>query len=141
MRGRLLLGLVVVLAMGCTSRKYVPVSGRVTMNGKPLANATVSFQPIAREGAVEAAGAGSTGKTDANGEFTLKNIAGQDGALVGEHRVLISLLTVKEEDGDRRRGGPPQMDVVPAQYNRDSKLTFTVPPGGTKNADFPLKSP
>jgi hypothetical protein len=139
MRGRLLLVLVVVLAVGCTSSKYVPVSGRVTLNGKALAGATVSFQPIAAKGSIEA-GPGSVGKTDANGQFTLKNMQGQEGALVGEHRVSISLLNVKEEDSDRR-GGPPMAETVPARYNKDTTLKFSVPSGGSKTADFELKSP
>jgi hypothetical protein len=143
MRVQLLLGFGVVLAAGCGSQKVVPVSGRVTMNGTPLAGATVSFQPIARAGSVEA-GIGSTGKTDANGEFSLRTATGEQGAWVGEHRVVITLqTTVKaaEDDGRPRRGGPPQIETIPARYNTRTDLKFEVRPGATSAADFALKSP
>jgi hypothetical protein len=142
MRMRLLLGLAVVLAaVGCGSKKFAPVSGKVTMNGKALAGATVAFQPIAEKGNAEVA-PGSTGKTDANGQFTLKNTKGEPGAWVGKHRVLISLHAVDNpEDDSRPRGGPPQKDTIPARYNSESKETFVVPPGGTKEANFTLTSP
>jgi hypothetical protein len=134
MRVRLLFGLVVVLAAGgCGSRNVAPVSGRVTLNGAPLANATVAFQPIAKEGTVDA-GLGSTGKTDANGEYTLKTAKGQNGAVVGKHRVMISVVVTEAapEDDSRKRGGPPQKEIVPRRYNGvKTELSFDVPAGGT----------
>ena len=98
MQVRLLLGSALLLVLGCGGgAKVVPVTGRVTLNGKPLADAKVSFQPIAKEKSMEAAGPGSTGKTDAEGKFTLKTPTGQDGAVVGMHRVRI----------DRWKNAPP----------------------------------
>jgi len=143
MRARLLLGLVLLLALGCgTGRKIVPVSGTVTFNGKPLAGATVSFQPIAPPGTVEA-GPGSQAKTNDNGEFTLKLSTGENGAVVGKHRIIISLLNEQIGDGDARppRGGWPLADRVPKRYNSESQETFDVPAAGTTKADFTLTSP
>jgi hypothetical protein len=142
MRARLLLLVFFVAVLGCSSKKLAPVSGRVTLNGKPLANATVSFQPIA-EGKSPDAGAGSTGKTDEDGRFTLKTSTGQEGAVVGKHRVRISALETQVGDSDERapRGGWPQGDKVPKRYNSESNETFDVLRGGTDKADFPLKSP
>jgi hypothetical protein len=137
------LALSLALAVGCESgSKYASVSGRVTLNGQPLANATVSFQPIA-EGSVNAPGPGSTAKTNANGEYKLMAADGRSGAWVGKHRVQISLVTEQVADTDARapRGGWPQADKVPARYNRDSKEEFTVPAGGTDKADFALTAP
>jgi hypothetical protein len=136
--------LVLTLTVGCGSgTKYAPVSGRVTLNGQPLANATVSFQPIATEGNLEASALGSTGKTNANGEYTLTCADGHTGAWVGKHRVMISAVTeqVGETDARPPRGGWPQKDKVPAKYNSDSKEEYTVPAGGTDKADFALKAP
>jgi hypothetical protein len=142
MGARLVLGCAIVCSLGCGSKQIAPVSGRVTLNNKPLANATVSFQPIAQKRSAEA-GPGSTGRTDANGEFTLTLSTGEKGAWVGEHQVRISLLQTKDPEDDSRpeRGGPPQEDQIPAEYNEKSKLTFTVPPEGTSKANFELKSP
>jgi hypothetical protein len=134
------LALPLALIVGCGSGpKYAAVSGRVTLNGQPLANATVSFQPIA-EGSVNAPAPGSTGRTNANGEYTLSCADGRAGAWVGKHRVSISAVSEQAGDGDVRppRGGWPQVDKVPARYNKDSKEEFTVPAGGTEKADFAL---
>jgi hypothetical protein len=114
----------------------------VTLNGKPLANALVVFQPIAPEKSLEA-GPGSTGKTDANGAFTLTATTGENGAVVGKHRVTINATEPQVGEADTRppRGGWPMKDKVPRRYNDESNETFDVPPGGTDKADFPLTSP
>jgi hypothetical protein len=131
------------LVAGCDSgNQFAPVSGRVTLNGKPLANATVSFQPVAQDGSRNAA-VGSTGKTNANGEYTLVGSKGESGAWVGKHRVMITQLgeVVGESDARPPRGGWPLKEKVPAKYSNDSKETFDVPAGGTTSADFALTSP
>src|SRR5437870_753812 len=88
MRARLLIGFAVVVATGCGGgTKFAAVSGRVTLNGQPLANATVSFQPIPGKGVIDP-GPGSLGKTNDNGDFSLILPTGQLGAVVGRHRVL-----------------------------------------------------
>jgi hypothetical protein len=142
MRARFGLGLALVLALGCGSGgNYAKVSGTVTLDGQPLPGATVSFQPIARSGSIEA-GPGSVGKTNEKGEYTLTGDKGQAGALVGKHRVNITCLQQQAGDGDARppRGGWPLADKVPARYNTNSEETFDVPAGGTDKADFRLTS-
>jgi hypothetical protein len=141
MRARLLLGLVAVLALGC-GKRFAPVAGTVTLNGKPLANATVSFQPIAPQGITDP-GPGSVGKTNEKGEYTLEASTGQKGALVGRHRVMITLLRPEVGEGDQRppRGGWPMANKVPLRYNDQSELEIEVPSGGKADANFPLKSP
>jgi hypothetical protein len=143
MRAQLVLGLAVMLAMGCGgSERFVPVSGKVTLNGKPLAHATVSFQPFAKPGSIEA-GEGSTGKTNEKGEFRLTSSTGKTGALAGRHRVGISALDPQIGGHDTRppRGGWPRADKVPDRYNSKSELTFEVRPDRTNEADFDLTSP
>ncbi len=145
MRARWLIGIGIVMVLGCNkgSQQFAPVSGKVTLNGQPLANATVSFQPIAKQG-IEA-GPGSTAKTNDKGEFTLKVSTGKLGAVVGKHRVIISSLEAKPEEDDSRprRGGPELDDKVPSRYGPGGKdeLTFEVVSGGTDKADFNLTSP
>ena len=135
MRRRSPLLLVLVLALGCGAGKRASVSGTVTLDGKPLPGALVSFQPVG-EGQV-APGAGSTGRTDDKGQYTLQVIGGGNGAVVGWHKVRIS-CPVEEgpsnPDEDRRT---PQKDRVPARYNRKSELKFEVKPG-SNTADWPL---
>jgi hypothetical protein len=142
MRARLMLGLALALALGCGSRKIAPVSGRVTLNGKPVANALVAFNPIPKEGTSEA-GPGSVGTTNENGEFTLMVSPGRKGAQVGRHRVAISAMNPQAGESDARlpRGRRPLVNTIPSRYNEKSELTFEVPPGGTDQANFPLESP
>jgi hypothetical protein len=139
MQNRVLLGLVIVFALGCGGgRSFSPVSGKVTLNGVPLDGATVNFQPIAPEGAIDA-GPGSSGKTNANGEFTLTTITGLSGATVGTHRVMISLLQTAPGTGDERH--VRLMNLVPPQYGADGDLTREVVAGTNNVFDFPLTSP
>lgn len=123
--------------------KLAPVAGTITLNGKPLANAQISFQPTAPASATEAL-PGSYGTTDANGQYTLQLVTADKaviGAVIGSHRVAI---TVANEGGGGADAGPaarPKPNPVPARYNSQSELKFDVPAEGTDKADFPLKSP
>jgi hypothetical protein len=140
-----LLSLGFVLILGCSSgTKLAPVSGTVTLNGKPLAGASVNFEPQSsgEKKSLEAP-LNSTGKTNDKGEYSLETIKGQKGAVVGKHKVYISLLKTQVGDGDARvpRGGWPTKDMVPIRYNEKSELTIDVPSGGTDKANFELKSP
>jgi hypothetical protein len=140
---RLLLGLAVVFALGCGSSKFVPVSGKVTLNGQPLANATVAFQPTGDEQTIET-GPGSSGKTNENGEYTLTVATGKKGAVVGKHRVLISTVETNREDDQRpQRGDRSLVNRVPSRYGMGGKdeLFFVVPSEGTNKANFTLTAP
>jgi hypothetical protein len=136
----LVLGLVVVLALGCGGSTVAPVSGKVTLDGKPVANVDVTFSPVAASGTIEA-GMSATGKTNENGEYTLKATNGKTGAQVGMNRVSIVSLAAQVGEGDQRppRGGWKLQNKIPAKYNEKSELTFDVKPG-TNTADFPLTS-
>jgi len=141
MRKRLLIGCALVLALGCNSKaKFVPVSGRVTLDGKPVANALVTFQPVAPEKSTESPGVGSSGKTNENGEFTLTAATGENGAVTGKHRVRISVMETQAGSSDERppRGGWPQGEKIPKEYNAESNLSYDVPAGGSTTANFPL---
>jgi hypothetical protein len=142
MRALRLVVVALFLAPGCGPGKFVPVSGKVTLNGVALADATVSFQPVAAPGSLEA-GPGSYAKTNERGEYTLKTITGKPGAVVGKHQVRISALPPNADQGDLRPapGAKPPEDKVPARYNTQTTLTFEVPAGGTNKADFALESP
>lgn len=121
--------------------KIVPVSGTVYMDGKPLANVDIAFQPI---GSAENPnpGRGSTGRTDENGRFTLMIDGSIDGAVVARHRVCISSsqnTNFNPETGSSD-GEVAQRELIPPEYNLKSTLEIDVPAGGTDKADFHLDS-
>jgi hypothetical protein len=136
-----------MLAVGCSGDniKFVPVSGRVTKNGQPLANVRVVFQPIGSENP----GPGSAGTTDADGRYTLTVSSQQQsgkGAVPGMHRVTIGTILPGEGalPTDPSVGSPDGAplagkELIPPKYNQDSTLKFEVPAGGTDKADFDLQ--
>ena len=135
MRARLPLPLAALLALGCGGSRLATVSGKITLDKRPLANARITFQPV--EGMNP--GVGSFAVADANGEYTLKPIDGKGkGAVVGKHRVEVFLVkegTNSRPEDDRQR----PVNLVPPQYNQNSKLTFEVKPGDNR-ADWNLTS-
>lgn len=92
-------GLVVVA--GCRSDSFVlaPVSGRVTVDGQPVAGLRVAFEPM---GSAErrAPGPEAVGVTDEDGRFTLETMAEspRTGAVVGKCRVRIWALPSDQKD-------------------------------------------
>src|SRR5438552_15438329 len=85
--------LVLLVSIGCGKRyQTVPVSGRVTLDGKPIAQAAVSFSPKGTEDGKSLPGA--VGGTDERGNYKLQTIDGKDaleGAIPGEHLVIVSV--------------------------------------------------
>jgi hypothetical protein len=130
----------VLLAAGCGSSDpyaYAPVSGRVTLNGKALPNATVSFQPVAT--GTSTPGTGSSAITDSDGRYTLE-VVGKSikGAVVGKHKVRIDLPHPPENPSDDRQ---KKVKHLPSKYSgKNTELQFDVPAGGTDAANFDLKS-
>jgi hypothetical protein len=120
---------------GCGGPDVAPVSGRITLNGQPLAGAHVTFQPVSPGPNVRPEVAGSVGRTDAAGQYSLRLVEpDRAGALVGEHRVTISTAEATDSDG-----AVPKGERVPKSW-RDGSQRFTVPAGGTSAANFELKS-
>lgn len=62
------------------------VSGRITVNGKPLAGANVNFD--LKEGKSPRV---ATGVTDSDGRYTLSTFGKDDGAVLGKHVVWITM--------------------------------------------------
>jgi len=80
----------------------------------------------------------SMGETDDQGNYTLKLAeSGRDGAVIGEHRVII---TANERNREQPIGPEGPRELVPRKYNRESTLTCTVPREGRKDFNLELKS-
>lgn len=101
-------------------------SGKVTLDGKSVENAFVTFIPM---------GGGSTsyGKTDANGYYEMQFTDRLTGAWQGHNRVEI-------KTGDVATGGnPAPRERIPSAYNTASTLVAEVK-SGNNVFDFDLKS-
>ncbi|HEV3023889.1 MAG TPA: carboxypeptidase regulatory-like domain-containing protein [Pirellulales bacterium] len=138
MQTRLILCGLLVTAAGCGGSNTAPVSGRVRLDGQPLAGATVIFQPLSGE---RNPGPGSAGKTDESGGYTLQLMTGNTpGAILGKHKVSITAYEGGDAIPSSGSGAAFRKARVPHEYNVQTKLTFEVLAGGTANADFDLES-
>ena len=115
--------LLLLIPCGCGSGDRPPlgtVHGTITLDGKPLAGASVIFEPV------EPARA-SAGFTDDDGKYELIYIRRDKGAKVGAHLVRISVA----QSG--------KFPLLPPRYNRQSVLKADVK-AGDNTIDFPLTS-
>ena len=135
-----LFGLMLLVVVGCGGGPdLAAVSGRVTYDGKPLADATVGFYPLGSHTTIL-----SSGKTNASGEYTLTTVKdNKAGAVVGKHRVSITVEPNLSGESDLPadklpKNRPPR---IPAKYQgTESELSCDVPSGGKTDANFELKS-
>jgi hypothetical protein len=109
MRPGKLMGLFLVPALlacaGCgKDAKTVKVQGVVTLDGKPLEGATVTFIPL--EGG---SGRMASGRTDSDGTFQLTTFRTYDGALPGEYKVTVELP--QPDNYWEGKGDPDKMDL------------------------------
>jgi hypothetical protein len=107
---------VMMLSFACRQRgpELGEVHGTVTLDGRPLALATVLFEP-------KAGGHASRAVTDASGNYQLVYLRDTTGALVGSH--LVKVFTASEDDPKER---------IPARYNKQSTLAADVGSGANE---------
>ena len=123
------------VAAGCGSgRDASPVSGTVKVNGQPLADIRVSFEPTAA-----GAGLGSAGKTDASGHYRLQFVDNdKDGALLGKHKVMFfDLQGIPPGESPDAGPAPVPKTRLPKKYLTGGE-EYDVKPGANQ-ADFDLK--
>ena len=127
--------LVSLPAAGCqdSGPELGRVTGTATLDGKPLPNATVEFQP-------GPGGSPSYGTTDENGRYELSYSVGRPGAMVGKHVVRISTFRQDAPDDEGLRPVIEYPELLPPRYNEESELTAEVKPGRNEGVNFNLKS-
>ena len=109
----------VVAVVGCAARsanqpEIAPVSGTVTMDGKPLGGVAVVFESDR--------GVLSFGNTDDEGRYTVSYIRSARGAGLGRNVVRIRTPTMGPSS-------PLRKDKVPSIYNTASTLAVDVAKG------------
>ena len=68
---------------GGANASLIPVKGKVTYKGQPLAQGSVTFEP-------QDSGKRATGKLQADGTFVMSTYKEGDGVIAGEHSVIIT---------------------------------------------------
>ena len=151
----LILMLLTVCCFGCsgsgTEVELGRVTGVVTMDGKPLADAVVIFIPEN--------GNPSTAQTDAAGKYELAHRGNAMGAIFGKHKVRITTgqpptpevdpdadvsqletaTGIGFEETETPKGKAAKKEPIPAKYNTNTTLTAEVK-AGENTFDFKLES-
>ena len=119
---------VALSSVGCGSASN-SVTGIVTLDSEPLAEALVQFTPLDAEGRI------ALGKTSADGTYELQSSRDVTDVAAGTYRVTITTSDVTGEDelGRVLRSE----EKVPAKYNSKTELTKEVIEGANK-IDFDL---
>lgn len=115
------LGLMIISLVGCGGGAgivVVPVSGKLTRQGKPVEKALVTFMTTASPRS-------AVGTTNANGEFKLTTINTDDGAMPGEHVITIS----KMPEPGANSAALPQTPEDYAKYMSQQPGGSRQPPG------------
>ncbi len=127
-----LLSLAVVVGCG-GGIELGTVTGTVTIDGKPVPNAMITFFP-------EFSGSTSYGVTDKNGKYSLMFTDQDRGAMIGSFRVSI---TTKKRSKDEMPddGSVTEVDFVeiPKQYRAEKAHTAEVK-RGANTINFPMVS-
>jgi hypothetical protein len=128
---------VALTAAGCGSGDGIPrhtVSGKVTLDGKPLEDGQITFTP-------ELAGNPAAGATIKAGAYRLGR---SEGPAAGPHRVNIWARrpTGKKTPSDVEPGTfvEETREIIPNRYNVNSELKADIKDSGGNRFDFALTS-
>lgn len=142
---RFLIAAGLLFAAGCGGTKSggPAVEGVITLDDKPLANASVLFIPQGQN-----MGQSGFGKTDAAGKFALGSADGKSkGVSAGDYKVVINKHV--KPDGSDYVAKPDEdpmsanfKELLPPTYSNveQTTLTATIPAEGKKDLSFPLRS-
>ena len=130
----------IVSSVGCSSENRVAtgtVTGVVTYNGDPLQIGSLLFVPV---------GGGPTAEANigTDGSFEMGTYDDDDGAVVGEHQVMITAFTAPGGSGlpeDVIDGDGAPVSILPDFYGDLEKSGLKVDvKSGENNIDFVLTS-
>jgi hypothetical protein len=121
------------------------ISGKVTLDGTPLDQGSISFQPVQTPGVAANTAAVNTGAVIEKGQYS---IPADQGLLPGTYRVVISspeqskIDTTDPNEAMKQAatGAAPPKERIPAEYNVNSNVTIEVKSDGKGTFDFDVKS-
>jgi hypothetical protein len=112
---------------GSETPELADVTGTVTLDGRPMANLLVSFNPEK--------GRASDGVTDQDGKYQQKYLFDTPGATLGNHKVVITTYIVEDDSPEALKA----KEKIPKRYNKNTELKAEVKPGPNV-INFELKS-
>lgn len=152
-----LFGIAILSFVGCGDSSIAPVSGKVTVDGKPVEGIRLVFSPMPTGDETDP-GPWSSGLTNAAGEYSLATRYKDNGAVVGQHTVAFvydgadkisiyrELLREAKADGDKAGVDAAKKQIADHNALQASRPKaageytekFEVPLGGTAEANFQL---
>jgi hypothetical protein len=92
--------LIAALAVGCSAEDTaaapkittVPAKGKISVNGKPVAEGILTLEPLLDGGSTTQA----VGPVQSDGSFAVASAGGHDGAMPGKYRVLLQSGATKQ---------------------------------------------
>lgn len=123
-----------------------PVTGKVTLGGKPYARLIIYFRPAS--GKVTEYNLG-TGETDPSGKLTLRSTAGP-GLEAGEYKVTFTCMVPKAGAGNLKVTDKPDenrtvtfVELVPKPFDdatsaEETPVLFTIKAGQENRFDFDI---
>jgi len=113
--------------------------GTVLVDGRPMEGVKVQFE---RSSAGDGPSCVAFGYTDSRGRFRLRTFRDGDGAVAGDHVVLIERITFEPLSKPTNAEVTPTREVshLPERFRspRTSGLTATVVPGGRNEFSFAI---
>jgi hypothetical protein len=119
----LTVGLITLTGCGSAGPELVPVSGSLTQNGKPVAEAKIVLHPLEPQPTQLPT---PMAITDESGNFSMTSLASNDGALPGKYKVTVELRAPRRSGEETIRDGQhllPQRYSVPATSDLIREVT------------------
>lgn len=120
------------LLSGCndTGPKLMPVSGRITLDGKPLPRGSVSLR-------TDEHWEQPAGSIDADGKYVMYT-QGKAGVPPGSYRVVVFATEAAHDADGKAHPGLP-VSIIPATYNDPATTPLTIEVTLTSRAPFDLE--
>jgi hypothetical protein len=130
--------LVFTAMVGCGSDgpELARVQGKVTLDGKPVQGAVVTYVPVG--------GTASYGKTNSKGEYQLMFTDSKYGAMIGSHSVELEVKRIPASELKEMKAEgqevPTEFVDIPKKYRKAGALTAEVKRGSNEiNFDMTSK--
>jgi hypothetical protein len=120
---------VLVLLVGCTDSSMSRVRGKVTLDGEPIEEGTISFYPVGGKGQ-------TTGGDIKNGAYSVEVAVGKVQVRISKAKIVGQKKLYNTPNSPTR---PLTAEALPEKYNVKSQLEVDVVPGGVEK-DWALTS-